>query len=270
MKITTLHRSISKRLNSAARFAGALGGSPRGRGRLFVQALTLPRNGTRPRRMRCCYGGREFLVHLFSFRELAPFLEVFAAGEYDGGWQHCRTIVDIGANIGAASLLFWLHAPQSRIIAIEPNQANLRRLKLNLAQIPGALIIEKALASHRGHMAFYRNDGFSLGSTLVGKRSGLVEDTVEAMTFADLLETLQVDSVDLCKFDIEGAEYDLFAQLEGSGHVRQFIGEFHEDLTHKGVADFLRLFPRHTTQAVQIAPQRFICRGRLNENKLAA
>ena len=261
MKISTLHRTIANRVKVAARFSRALGSSFAGQLLLFTRVITLPKNGTKPRAISCFHRGRRFTAHLFSFRELKPFLEVFAAGDYAGDWQNCRTIVDVGANIGAASLFFWLHAPAARIIAIEPNQANLERLKLNLAQIPGALIIQKALAGESGRVSFFRADGFSLGSTLVEKRPGYIEDSVEAMTLDDLLQSLDIESVDLCKFDIEGAEFELFSRFADTGRLRQFIGEFHEDLAHKPVADFLQLFPGHSTEAVEIAPQRFICRG---------
>ena len=270
MKITTLHRTLINRAQIAGQFTRALGGSWLSRVWLFLRVITLPRDGTKPRRVSCCCRGRSFHVHLFAFRELRPFLEVFAAGDYAGEWAKCKTIVDVGANIGAASLYFWLHAPEARIIAIEPNTANLERLRLNLAQVPGAVIVQKALAGQRGRVAFFRADGFSLGSTLMERRPGYIEDSVEAVTLDDLLETLNVESVDLCKFDIEGAEFDLFSQCGDTGRLRQFIGEFHEDLSHKPVADFLRLFPLHATQAVEIAPQRFICRGVVGEPQAAA
>ena len=270
MKINRLHRSVSHRLKTSARFARALSESGFGRLWLFARVFTLPRNGRTPRRLACRYHGRNFTVHLFSYREINPFLEVFAAGDYGGDWRECRTIVDVGANIGAASLFFWLHAPEARIIAIEPNEANLQRQRLNHAQVPGAVIIQKALAGQRGRVTFFRADGFSLGCSLVEKRPGFIEDTVEAMTLDDLFEAMEVDGVDLCKFDIEGAEFDLFSRCGDTARLRQFIGEFHEDLAHQPVADFLRLFPGHATQSVEIAPQRFICRGVVGATRQAA
>jgi hypothetical protein len=150
MKITTIHRTLLNRAEISAQFTRALGGSWLNRAWLFLRVITLPRNGRKPRRATCFWRGRRFHVHLFAFRELRPFLEVFAAGEYRGEWAQCKTIVDVGANIGAASLYFWLHAPDARIIAIEPNTANLERLRLNLAQVPGAVILPKALAGQRG------------------------------------------------------------------------------------------------------------------------
>src|SRR5437867_5254464 len=103
MNVTRLSKSISHRRMQAARIASALGGSFSGRLRLFIQVFSLPRNGTVLRRLRCCYERTRFTLHCFSFRELAPFSEVFSSRDYEGDWTNCRTILDAGANIGAAS-----------------------------------------------------------------------------------------------------------------------------------------------------------------------
>jgi FkbM family methyltransferase len=225
----------------------------------------LPRNGKALRRLRCRYEGHAFSIHCCSFRELAPFVEVFVAGDYEGDWKQCRTILDVGANIGAASLFFSIRSPEARIFAVEPDTGNVMRLRPNLAQIPGALHVPKAIAGTTGPLAFYRTEGFNLGASLMEKRAGFVEVAVEAIAFDELLAELHLESVDLCKFDIEGAEFEAFSGLADTSRIRQFVGEYHEDLARKPVAEFLRLFPKHTTEAVEIAPQRYVCRGVLKQ-----
>lgn len=268
--MTRLYRSFRKRSSCAARLARALGGSWFGRARLFVQVLTLPRNGRSLRRLSCSFGGRAFTVHCHAFRELAPFVEVFAAGDYEGDWRQCRTILDVGANIGAASLYFWSQAPGSRIVAVEPDQVNLERLRPNLAQIPGAEIVQNAVAGRRGRLTFYRKHGFNIGASVMEKRPGFIEDQVDAVTLDDVLSGARLEQVDLCKFDIEGAEFEMFQGLQDTRRIRRFIGEYHEDLARRPIADFLRLFPHHRTEVIAIAPQRFVCRGMLNEAVAAA
>ena len=268
MNIPGSYKSLLGRRDRAASFARVLGGPGFAKIRLFAQTFSLPRNGAKPRRLKCFYAGHNFSIYCFSFRELTPFLEVFAANEYSGDWTDCRTVLDIGANVGAASLYFWLRFPHARIVAIEPDRDNVERLKLNLAQIPGSTIVQKALADRSGRIPFYRLDGFNLGASLVEKRPGYNEDTVEAVTFEGLLDDLKIDSVDLCKFDIEGAEFGIFNTFLNSARLKQFVGEYHEDLTHKPVTEFLNFFPRHKTQVLEIASNRFICRGMLNPEKI--
>lgn len=264
------YRSFRKRSGCALHLAKALGGSWVGRARLFAQVLTLPRNGQALRQLSCTFGGRAFTLNCYAFRELAPFLEVFATGDYEGDWRDCRTILDVGANIGAASLYFWSQAPGSRIVAVEPDQVNLERLRPNLAQIPGAEIIQNAVAGKRGRLVFYRTNGFNIGASVMEKRPGFIEDQVDAVTLDDVLSEARLAEVDLCKFDIEGAEFEMFEGLQDTRRIRRFIGEYHEDLARRPIADFLRLFPHHRTEVIAIAPQRFVCRGTLNENVAAA
>jgi hypothetical protein len=55
--------------------------------------------------------------------EFAPFLETFVARSYDMptmDWPAARTIVDVGANVGRATLWFADQARNARIIAVEP------------------------------------------------------------------------------------------------------------------------------------------------------
>ena len=102
------------------------------------------------------------------------------------------------------------------------------------------------------------------------QRPGFVADQVDAITLEDVLAGARLEQVDLCKFDIEGAEFEMFQGLQNTRRIRQFIGEYHEDLARRPVSDFLQLFPNHKTEAVAIAPQRFVCRGVLNEAAPAA
>src|SRR6202035_552934 len=66
------------------------------------------------------------------------------------------TFVDIGANVGLFSLFVASRARQgARILAIEPEPANLRRLEFNVGANPGVpiTIIPKALSDEAGVVA---------------------------------------------------------------------------------------------------------------------
>src|SRR5439155_12824818 len=71
------------------------------------------------------------------------------------------TIVDLGANIGIASLYFASLFPQSRILAVEPDDENCDLLKRNCAALlaAGRLRVEQAfVAAADGAAAIDRSD----------------------------------------------------------------------------------------------------------------
>ena len=53
----------------------------------------------------------------------------------------------------------------------------------------------------------------------------------------------KVDVVDVLKFDIEGEEFDLFQSFSRMHVIRYLIGEFHQDLCHRTLEEFLTLLP---------------------------
>ena len=72
-----------------------------------------------------------------------------------------------------------------------------------------------------------------------------------------LLETMRWDHADLIKFDIEGAEWEVF---EGTPlqNISSLIGEYHEDLTGKPVQEFVNLFVGFKSKVNMVSRDRYI------------
>jgi FkbM family methyltransferase len=257
-------QTLKKRHLTARALSRAWGNSRADRIRIYIQIYFLPRNANHPTAIRATYNKSPFSIHVFSFRELIPFYEVFAASEYSGDWNECTTILDVGANIGASSLFFLTQAPKACITAFEPDKTNLARLQLNLGGEKRVTIVPKAMASSSGQMSFNCSDDFNLGSSLVSARLGFRKEMVETISLDDFLAASGLDQIDLLKFDVEGAEFDIFSASKKLSSIRQFIGEYHEDLAQKSLESFMALFPKHTVTSRKIAPSRYICCGRLN------
>lgn len=51
---------------------------------------------------------------------------------------------------------------------------------------------------------------------------------VEACTLDEVIEKTGIETIDLVKFDIEGAECDVFQSFNGWGRVQVFVGEVHQ------------------------------------------
>jgi FkbM family methyltransferase len=122
------------------------------------------------------------------------------------------TFVDIGANVGLFSLFVASCAGQhGRILAIEPEPGNLRRLEFNVGANPGVpiTIIAKALSDQAGVVAV-ELDRRDRGGTRTKKidRAEVPAETVRvaAQTLLEVLAGEGVDAVDALKIDVEGLE----------------------------------------------------------------
>jgi FkbM family methyltransferase len=122
------------------------------------------------------------------------------------------TFVDIGANVGLFSLFVASRAERdARILAIEPEPGNLRRLEFNVRANPGVPIttIPKALSDEAGVVAV-ELDQHDRGGTRT-KKIGQTEAStgtvrVPSQTLLDVLAGEGVDAVDALKIDVEGSE----------------------------------------------------------------
>ena len=166
--------------------------------------------------------------------------EIFSRAEYEPvrNWDipPDSRIIDLGANIGLASLFFASLFPQSHLMAIEPDEANCLLMRRNCRR----LIREGRVTIHRAFAA--KEDGVAgLDSGLAGtskarqswafSKSDKVDAqhvAVPCMSIPTLLRTSGYDEVDLLKCDIEGSERELFANCAGwIGKIRHLIVETH-------------------------------------------
>jgi len=122
------------------------------------------------------------------------------------------TFVDIGANVGLFSLFVASCAgPQARILAIEPEPGNLRRLEFNVRANPGVpiTIIAKALSDEAGIVAVeldQRDRGGTRTKKIDQARASTGTVRVPSQTLLDVLAGEGVDAVDAVKIDVEGSE----------------------------------------------------------------
>jgi FkbM family methyltransferase len=175
-------------------------------------ALDVERWGLRVRlhpRDNGCEKNLLFTPRMYEPEELAE-LESDIARAKDQGRRF--TFVDIGANVGLFSLFVASRAGQeARILAIEPEPGNLRRLEFNVRANPGLpiTIIPKALSDEAGVVAV-ELDRRDRGGTRTKKieQAGASNETIRvaSQTLLDVLAGEGVDAVDALKIDVEGLE----------------------------------------------------------------
>ena len=139
-----------------------------------------------------------------------------------------RTVLDLGANIGLTCVWLGRTYGCEQVVGVEPDPENVALARRNLAQngIRGE-IIEAAVGPRNEMAAFSKSNHSNLGSLVV--LGGATVD-VAVRDPQSLLAEAGLETVDLCKLDIEGGEGPLL--LEGDGTwlsaVRSVIAELHE------------------------------------------
>lgn len=145
-----------------------------------------------------------------------------------------KFVVDLGANIGAFTCYVLEHS-EAKVLAIEPEENNLKLLKMNIARVAPkrAEIKECAVSDYEGITGISNKAG--------GSR--LVEDELKAqkvsVTTIDRLLKNNNDDIDIFKIDIEGCEVPVIMSmsLELQKRVKFFAIEF--DDSSKGYGGML-------------------------------
>ncbi|MGD8842654.1 MAG: FkbM family methyltransferase [Gammaproteobacteria bacterium] len=159
-----------------------------------------------------------------------PFIfeEVFLLDEYSFDIPvEPRLILDIGANVGYASVFFAEKYPAARIIAVEPETSNIRQLKMNTAGYPNVRVVEAGIWNRNACLTLVDADAkssdFQLRECLPG------EEGIKAVTVEHLMELAGTDHADIVKIDIEGGEKELFARnVDWLGKVDTLVIELHD------------------------------------------
>ena len=167
-------------------------------------------------------------------RDIGSPVEVFGQREYDFSvidWTRARAVVDLGAHIGA--FVLWVAAlGPARVFALEPNPEAGRLLAENLerAGLGGRVSWRpQAVAAQAGPRLLQVPPFSPSASLLAVPGAGAVGVEVEAVTLPQALAESGFDRVDVLKVDVEGAEYEVFADLPPGtlGRVGAVLVECH-------------------------------------------
>jgi FkbM family methyltransferase len=155
---------------------------------------------------------------------------IFGVGEYDvdlAPLGEVKTLLDLGGNVGLASLYLNERLGLERVAAVEPSKANFRLLEENFQRnLPQATALRAAVVGEAGDYAV-EEDAFP-GEIKVVPGEG----SVKALTLPEVLDHFELDTVDLMKIDIEGGEAGIFERAgDWAGRVGAILGEVHPPLT---------------------------------------
>lgn len=212
-----------------------------------------------PRKGLSVLGGKELLTRTRQgdqircrIDEAYGLIEVFVERTYDAPeipWKQLRTVVDIGANIGAASIWFARQSP-GRILAVEPATDTCTRLEDNLRRnrlLSRVDVFQAAVGDAPGHARMETATG--VGRFANNSRLRRTVSAVDAgpntvpQVDLDMVVERAGSSIDLMKIDCEGGEYAFLTGASTSAlkRISILIGEYHATHQEKRQRMFSRL-----------------------------
>ncbi len=158
-----------------------------------------------------------------------------------------QVILDIGANIGASSLLFAKRFPTAKIFAFEPVPENFALLSRNIAPYPNVQAFPIALGKLDGTLRMFASDNAANfgGHSFYEQGSDASHAIdVEMKRPQDFLPPIGIDRVDLIKIDTEGSEYEILTSFDDSvlNQVQWITGELHGQQDFELLAHLSRWF----------------------------
>ena len=178
-------------------------------------------------------GGQVFPFHM-RISDIFIVAEILHEQQYRLKHPHSRpqTIVDLGANIGASVIWFLGNFPEADIHVFEPARDNLHFLERNIAAWPRVRLETVAVGREAGTIDLFHGEFGGMHSI---KDAADVDrndsETVRIIRLADYLDDHGLETIDLLKIDIEGAEMDALAGCgERLRDIRHIVGEVHENV----------------------------------------
>ena len=212
---------------------------------LYFPWLPLPwRNATRQVRL---HGMREPLNVRLGTTDWYVLEEVFLDRVYEP-LNHRRltnvhTVLDLGANTGFTIRLWQILYPSARIVAVEPDAANLAMCKHNALKNAGGdrLKFVQACAAGTARSVFLDRSGGAWRFSLTDA-GGPAAELLPAMTVPQILESCAIDGpIDLLKCDIEGSEEEVFADCGAwIARVKNLVVELHHPYSSERLFEDLR------------------------------
>ena len=197
--------------------------------------------------------------------ELHGLREVFVQGDYEVSLPRApEVILDLGGNIGAASVYFATRWPHAQVIVLEPDPDAYKRLARNTSPFARVRALQMAATGEGGEATLYRT-GHTLTSSLLPESGGEGSLPVQAASLDWILDGPCGGSVDLVKFDIEGSEYAVMLSSDRRAKIPILVGELHEDLMGCSLDAFADLFPDHTVEIEALPNGEHAFRGWLKQ-----
>lgn len=152
-----------------------------------------------------------------------------------------KVIVDIGANIGAASVYFSLLYPNADIYAVEPQRSPFELLTRNATLSPRIKSFNKGLFDSTREVPLYLSwtdsSTASIGSSWLNTPD---TETIQLQDAAEWIAEQGISRIDILKIDTEGCEIPILSRLRHLIPSIQIIYvEYHNDTDRRALDDLI-------------------------------
>lgn len=173
--------------------------------------------------------GKKGRITLETEADLSVFEEIFVDKDYrilDKVISDSFTIMDLGAHVGCFSVYVALLNGSAKIFSFEPDVRNFSLMKENLKLNHVRSVVAKnvAVGGFDGDGELFVSED-SHNHSLMGEGESL---KVSVRSFDGICK--KFEKIDLVKMDIEGAEFEIFANISevSLNRVGTFYIEYHE------------------------------------------
>ena len=157
--------------------------------------------------------------------------------------DHPKTILDVGANIGAAAIYFAHAYPDATVYAFEPEAGNFEVLKKNCEPWRNIVPLPLAIWSRAMSREIQNRKTGAWGYTVAEVEGGShgLGQLVECIAIPSFMEQRGLPRIDILKIDIEGGEKEIFEHADGwIDRVDVVVAELHDRICPGCTAAFER------------------------------
>jgi len=176
----------------------------------------------------CHIEGLDFVLNCYE--ELFILVEIFIEGTYNVEINQPFTFIDIGMNVGVASLFFAKKIECKRVVAFEPFHPTLSFARKNLERNNIAQKI-KVIETGLGYPARtvkinYSEEikgrmGINCATSYIREKTNVREEKLHIMDVFEALNDITDEKL-ILKIDCEGSEYEILDRLSDTGLLTRF------------------------------------------------
>jgi FkbM family methyltransferase len=152
-----------------------------------------------------------------------------------------KTILDIGANVGAASVYLSISYPDARVYALEPGSDALSLLRNNVALLRNVTVFPFGLYSRDTTLSLFHGKNDSVESSVhASTRTEHESEQVQLVDASRFLFEQGIEQVDVMKIDTEGCEVPILESLsKWLPHVKVLYLEYHSERDRRMIDEIL-------------------------------
>jgi len=152
-----------------------------------------------------------------------------------------KTVVDVGANVGAASIYFAIAYPEACVYAFEPNNSPFSLLQRNVETLPNVKLSSFGLYSSEKTLPLFHGKSDSVESSVCPSvRTCDENEQIQLVDAFQFFSEHGINRVDVLKIDTEGCEVPILRSLKPFlSEVKVLYVEYHSERDRRIIDEIL-------------------------------